>query len=136
MIRLLSGSSRAAGIFRTAKFVLGVAVLVGCIGLAGDASAAGPSVTIDLGGGAFTNANGDITFDLSMGTNGPAGDSFTIDGASGADDIVFGANGVDLTNDGSVDVTTAAARARAGGENAVAARGSSWFSTKRTSLRW
>jgi Ca2+-binding RTX toxin-like protein len=64
------------------------------------------SVTVDLGGGPFTNGNGDITFALTMGTNGPAGDSFTVDGAPTADDIVFGANGVDLTNDGSVDVTS------------------------------
>lgn len=64
------------------------------------------SVTLDLGGGAFTNGNGDIAFALSMGGNGPAGDSFTIDGAPTANNIVFGANGVDLTNDGSVDVTT------------------------------
>src|SRR6185312_14526689 len=64
------------------------------------------SVTLDLGGGAFTNASGDIAFSLAMGTNGPAGDSFTVDGAPTADDIVFGANGVDLTNDGSVDVTS------------------------------
>jgi Ca2+-binding RTX toxin-like protein len=62
------------------------------------------SVTLDLGGGAFTNANGDIAFTLAMGANGPAGDSFTIDGAAGADDIVLGANGIDLTNDASADV--------------------------------
>jgi len=64
------------------------------------------SVTIDLGGGAFTNAGGDIAFNLAMSTNGPAGDTLTIDGAPTADDIVFGASGVDLTNDASVDVTT------------------------------
>ena len=64
------------------------------------------SVTLDLGGGAFTNANGDIAFDLAMNTNGPAGDSFTIAGAPTANNIVFGASGVDLTNDGSLDVTT------------------------------
>src|SRR4051812_47481028 len=62
------------------------------------------SVTLDLGGGAFTNGNGDIAFTLAMGTNGPAGDSFTIEGAAGADNIVFGANGIDLTNDASADV--------------------------------
>jgi len=65
------------------------------------------SVTIDLGGGAFTNSNGDIAFNLAMGGNGPGGDSLIIAGAAGADDIVLGANpaGIDLTNDASADVT-------------------------------
>jgi flagellar biosynthetic protein FliP len=51
MIRLLPGSPRAAALLKAAKIGLAAAILVGCIGLAGDASAAGPSVTIDLGGG-------------------------------------------------------------------------------------
>jgi Ca2+-binding RTX toxin-like protein len=63
------------------------------------------SVTIDLSGGAFVNGSTDIPFTLAMGANTPAGDSLTIVGASTADDIVLGASGIDLTNDGSVDVT-------------------------------
>jgi len=64
------------------------------------------SVTLDLSGGPFTNGSGDIAFNLAMGTNGPAGDSFTIAGAAGADNIVLGANGIDLTDDASADVAT------------------------------
>jgi Ca2+-binding RTX toxin-like protein len=51
------------------------------------------------------NGTTDITFAVDLAANGAAGDSLTVAGASTADHIALGASGIDLTNDGSLDVT-------------------------------
>lgn len=81
------------------------------------------TVTIDLSGGSL----GSEAIDVNLGAG--VGDSLIVSGSSGADDIIFGASGVNLDGDGDADVTTIGADNRTanglGGADELSAGGGS-----------